>query len=249
MSSSEQKYLTHKERELMKEVIAHRLRKGKLLVFTAFTLPLLVIASLIITKLFLLNDGILEQIDPSKGLLYGVLSFVLNNQLFLIISSGIYCAFTLFRGYREIKESKRGLLFLELDQEARIAELSGKPFDPIGDLKRELEENCQKYSGRTLPFLFTGKGLDFIFNMLSIGVLLSIFGESFYLSLDKSVWIWVLFIVVCILILVLVALIIFWVYTAAKGLPVEQSKDKTQRFPPCPIKAIRFNYDPSDILS
>lgn len=232
MSFLEQEFLTDKQYDAYKDILKHQLKMGRLLAFTAISLPLLFIVTTMLLKSFILSGEVLSDLEPSNALISNILGFTLNNYLILLIIPVIYGVFTFTRAYRQVKDCKKDLLLLDLMMQEKVAVLSGQVFDPLADLYKKREEHNNLYGGRTLPFLFTGKAFDFIFSMLSVGILLSILGQGFYLRLDNGIWACFAFIALCLFLIALLFLIVFYIYTAIKGVAVALSKDKTLNYPP-----------------
>ena len=231
MNSTQQEYLTDKQHDAYMVILKHRLKMGRLLIFTAIMLPMLLVASVMLIKSFIMTGEVLIDLEHSNALIFKLLGFTLNNYFILLLIPVIYGIFTFIRGYRQVKDCKKDLKLLDLMKQEKVAALNGRVFDPLADLYKQRDEYHERFGGRTLPFLFTGKALDFIFSMLSIGILLSILGQGFYLKLDNGIWVWIALIVLCLVLLALFLLIIFYIYTAINGVAVARSKDKTLNSP------------------
>lgn len=92
--------------------------------------------------------------------------------------------------------------------------------------------------GRTKPFLFTGKALDFISTMFSIIVFISIFGESLYIVLDKGAVIWSVLAALGFIVVILIGLVFFYIYYGLNGLPVDGNQNNSVKFPPARLKLV-----------
>jgi hypothetical protein len=236
MSTTEKEYLTDKQFDSYKIILMRKLKQAKLLVLISISLPLLLIASVLLSKSFILSGDVLIDLEHSNALASKIFELTLNNYLVLLIIPVIYGIFTFSRSYSQIKDCKKDLKILDLMKQEKEADLSGRVFDPLADLYKERDKYQARFGGRTLPFLFTGKALDFIFAMLTIGILLSILGGASYLTIDKGVWFWIISIGIWLSLVFLVFVTLFYIYTAIKGLAVEKSKDKTQNYPPSRLK-------------
>ncbi|WP_411688754.1 hypothetical protein [Acinetobacter indicus] len=98
------------------------------------------------------------------------------------------------------------------------------------------KQNHQTLKGRTKPFLFSGKCLDFIGTMFTLIVFMSAIGQTIFNLFAHNYLIIGILLMLSMLSIILLLLVGFYLYHGITGLPVHLDKDQSTQFPPARLK-------------
>lgn len=98
------------------------------------------------------------------------------------------------------------------------------------------KQNHQTLKGRTKPFLFSGKCLDFIGTMFTLIVFMSAIGQTIFNLFAHNYLIIGILLMLSMLSIILLLLVGFYLYHGITGLPVHLDKDQSTLFPPARLK-------------